>query len=124
MSKTQPESLGAVDHHAIEVTRDDFATAILVSPLPVLVDFWGPRCIPCMELLPVVEQLAETYQGRLRVAKVNVAQNRRLCIERRVQLLPTFLFFRNGDEVMRLAEETTAEQLRDAVSTFLEGSSE
>jgi thioredoxin 1 len=123
MSMTQPEARGAVDQHAIEVTRDNYVATVLASPLPVLVDFWGPRCIPCMELLPVVEQLAATYQGRLRVAKVNVTQNRRLCIERQVQLLPTFLFIRNGEEVLRFGEDTTAEQLREAVSNFVEGSS-
>ncbi len=69
---------------------------------PVLVDLWGPRCGPCLKLMPWVESLAEKTAGTLKVVKVNSAENPRLCIDLRVLGLPTFLVYRDGREVERL----------------------
>lgn len=104
----------------VEVTRDNYASEILGSPGVVLVDFWGPRCIPCMELMPTVEELARTYGPRLKVATVNVTQARRLCIEQRVMTVPAFLFYKDGKEMLRLGPEVNADDLKDKVHSFLE----
>lgn len=104
-----------------DVSRENFAATVLSSAVPVLVEFWGPRCIPCMQLAPIIDELAELYHPELKVVKVDVTKNRRLCAERRVFTLPAFLFFQNGTEVMRIGPETTADHLRETVRTFLGG---
>ena len=62
----------------IEVTQESFETEVHQSTLPVLVDFWGPRCVPCLGLMPVVEELAARHAGKVKFCKVNCAENRRL----------------------------------------------
>jgi thioredoxin len=96
-----------------EVTRDTFADEVLQSDRPVLVDFWGPECGPCLKLMPAVEELARELEGQLKVVKVEAPKNRRLCIDLRVMALPTFLVFAAGAEVKRLAGEVNRQQLFD-----------
>jgi len=104
----------------IELNRDNFETEVLQSREPVLVDFWGPQCRPCLALMPVVEELEQGYAGRLKVAKVNAVQNRMLCAKLRVMSLPTFLIYKNGVEINRLiGEQITKDALIEAVNAAL-----
>jgi thioredoxin 1 len=86
------------------VSHETYSAEVLEasSIQPVLVDFWGPRCGPCLKMEPWVAQLAERTAGRLKVVKLNSAENRRLCVELRVMGLPTFILYRDGQEVERL----------------------
>ena len=95
------------------VNKENFEQEVLQASGPVVVDWWSPKCDPCMELLPEVERLAEAYGDRVKFCKVNVLENRRLAISQRVLGLPTFLFFRNGEKVAELAgpEACTAEAI-------------
>lgn len=95
----------------VEVTRETFAPEVLEERVPVLVDFWGPACRPCLALMPVVEKIAASHAGSLKVVKVNAAQNRRLCVDLKVLTLPTFLVFKGGQEVARLTGEVTPAEL-------------
>lgn len=103
----------------IEVTTETFETEVNQSVQPVLVDFWGPRCVPCLALMPLVEEIAAEHQGRLKVVKVNAQENRRLCIELRVLGLPAFLFYQRGQEIARLTREVTASALSGWVTDQL-----
>lgn len=87
----------------IEVNKENFEAEVLQAELPVIVDFWGPSCQPCLELMPDVEALSEAYDGQVKIVKLNSAQNRRLCINHRVMGLPAFLVFKNGEEVKRIS---------------------
>ncbi|MCL4458880.1 MAG: thioredoxin family protein [Chloroflexi bacterium] len=106
----------------LEVTRERFASEVLDQVGPVLVDFWGPRCVPCLALLPAVEDIAERYAGKLKVVKVNAAENRRLCIDQKVFSLPTLLFYGGGKEIKRLAGEVSAEDLLEMVRELVNNS--
>jgi len=106
---------------AVEVTKDSFETEVLAEEKPVLLDFWGPACKPCLGLMPTVERIAEKYDGKLKVAKVNAAQNRRLCINLKVMSLPTFLVFSGGEEVDRLSGEVTAEDVEKLAARWADG---
>ena len=88
---------------AIEVVADTFEKEVLQSDIPVLVDFWGPQCAPCLALMPQVEKLGTTYEGKLKISKVDASKNRRLCLNLKVLGLPTFLFYKKGQEVNRLS---------------------
>lgn len=97
-----------------EVSKDTFEEEIIKSGRPVVVDFWGPRCVPCLALMPNVEALSEKYAGKLKIAKVEAPKNRRLCIELKVLALPTFLFYKDGKEVGRLSGNTLSIEMIEA----------
>src|SRR5262245_33547427 len=89
----------------LEVSRDTYQDEVVEASRtqPVLVDFWGPRCGPCIAMMPWVERLAETLAPSVKVVKLNSAGNRRLCVDLQVMGLPTFLLYRDGQEVRRLS---------------------
>jgi thioredoxin 1 len=91
------------DVMAIEVNADTFEKEVIESELPVLIDFWGPQCAPCLALMPHVERLAEKYGSKLKISKIDSSKNRRLCLNLKVFGLPTFLLYKNGKEVDRLS---------------------
>ncbi|BCV23806.1 MAG TPA: thioredoxin [Firmicutes bacterium] len=96
-----------------ELTRETYEEEVKGAELPVLVDFWGPRCAPCLALLPEVEKLAQEYSGRVKFCKVNCNQNRRLVVELKVMALPTFLFYKGGEVVAQLSgPEATKENIK------------
>lgn len=106
---------------AIDLNRDNYEAETLKSEIPVLVDFWGPQCKPCLALMPGVEALEKTYSGRLKVAKVNATQNRMLCARLRVMGLPTFILYKKEAESKRLTgEEIKLDDIKMAIETILE----
>ncbi|MCL2122459.1 MAG: thioredoxin domain-containing protein [Desulfovibrionaceae bacterium] len=98
----------------LEITKDSFAAEVEQSPIPVVIDFWGPQCGPCLALMPEVEQLAQSYTGRIKFCKVNVAAgNRRLCIELKVMSVPAVLFYKDGECKARLVgDEVTIDNIK------------
>ena len=86
----------------IEVNADTFEKEVVQSETPVLVDFWGPQCAPCLALMPQVERLEEKFDGKIKISKIDASKNRRLCLNLKVLGLPTFLLYKNGREVDRL----------------------
>lgn len=87
----------------VEVDKESFEQEVLQHPGPVAVDWWSPKCEPCMELLPEVVRLATKYGDNIKFCKVDVLANRRLAISHRVLGLPTFLFYKDGTKVGELA---------------------
>ena len=88
---------------AIEVNADTFEQEVVRSEVPILVDFWGPQCAPCLALMPHVEGLMEKYGSRLKISQIDSSKNRRLCLNLKVFGLPTFLLYKDGKEVDRLS---------------------
>ena len=80
----------------LKLTRSNFEEEVLRSELPVLVDFWAVWCGPCRMLAPTVEELARTYEGRVKVGKVNVDEEEELAVRYRIASIPTLMLFRNG----------------------------
>jgi len=94
---------------ALDLNRDNYESEVLQSKEPVMVDFWGPQCRPCLALMPAVDRLEKEYTGKVKVAKVNAAENRMLCAKLRVLGLPTYLFYKDGTEINRLSGEHITE---------------
>jgi thioredoxin 1 len=104
----------------IEVGKANFETEVLKADKPVVVDFWGPSCQPCLKLMPDVEALADTYSEQVKVVKLNSVENRRVCINHRVMGLPSFLLFKNGEEVKRISGgELTKEDIENLIKENL-----
>jgi len=74
----------------------DFDAAVLQSDTPVLVDFWAEWCGPCKMIAPVLDELAETYDGKLKVVKLNVDENRASAMKYHVRSIPMLLLFKDG----------------------------
>lgn len=86
----------------VEVTDSRFDAQVLASPLPVLLDVWAPWCVPCRGLEPVIEELAASLSGRVRVAKLNVDRSPASAARLRIQGVPTVIVFKDGHEVTRM----------------------
>lgn len=77
----------------------DFDEKILKSEMPALVDFWAAWCGPCRQVGPVIEELAQEYAGRIKVAKLNVEENKETPTRYGVRGIPTLMLFKNGQVV-------------------------
>ena len=101
----------------IEANKDNFDEEVLRADKPVVVDFWGPNCQPCLKLMPEIQQLAGICQDKIKFVKVNAAENRRLCINLRVIGLPSFLVFKNGREVARISgQDLTIQDIKNMIA--------
>jgi thioredoxin 1 len=80
----------------VTLTQENFAKEVLQSATPVLVDFWGEWCPPCRAIAPILDELAEEYDGRVKIGKVNTEEQPSLAAEYGVKAIPTLLFFQQG----------------------------
>ena len=103
----------------VEATPDTFVD--LTREGSVLVDFWGPRCVPCIQMMPTVEKLEADSGGAVTVVKVNASENREVCRELRVFGLPTYVLMRDGEEVERLSGDVSKDDIERAFETLGNG---
>jgi len=107
--------------NVLDVTDDNFEQEVLKSETPVLVDFWAPWCGPCKMVAPTVDAIANDYQGRARVVKVNTDVSRKAAMNYRIEGIPTLLVFKNGQPVERLVGVQPKDKLTAALDKHLNG---
>jgi thioredoxin 1 len=87
---------------AMSVTADNFEEEVVKSELPVLVDFWAERCIPCKQMSPVIDQIADEMDSKIKVYKCDCATNPSIASRYRIISIPTFILFKYGEVVERM----------------------
>ncbi|MCE5285872.1 MAG: thioredoxin [Pelosinus sp.] len=98
---------------------DEFTSAVIDAAQPVLVDFWAPWCGPCKMVGPEVQAVAEAYEGKAGVAKVNVDEQQNIASEYNVMSIPTMIIFKDGKEVNRLVGYRPQKDLTAALDKVL-----
>ena len=102
----------------IHVSEGTFDAEVLKSSQPALVDFWAPWCGPCRAIAPILDELADEYKGKVKVAKINVDENRKLAGDHGIQSIPTMLLFKDGkvvDKLIGLVPKDRLKALMDKV---------
>ena len=82
-----------------QVTDKDFDAEIIHSDMPVMIDFWAEWCEPCKAMMPVIEELAKKYQGKIRIVRMNVAENPKMPARFFIRSIPTLMLFKGGEVV-------------------------
>lgn len=85
-----------------EITDGNFQDEVLDADLPVVIDFWAPWCGPCRAIAPLIEQLAERYDGKVKVGKLNVDDNPEVAQKYRITGIPSLIAFKGGEVIDQL----------------------
>lgn len=103
----------------ITVTKQNYNTEIVNSDLPVLLDYWAPWCAPCQMTSPIVDAIAEEYEGKIKVGKINIDEQGELASEAAVVSIPTLLIVKNGKVVERTVGAKSMDELEDMIEKYI-----
>ena len=106
-------------NHTVEITDSNFETEVEKAEVPVLVDFWAAWCGPCLALAPTVEQIAEEYEGKIKVGKLDVDAHGALSARFSIRGIPTLLLFKDGQVKEQLVGAVPKATIVSAISKHL-----
>ena len=99
-----------------ELTEDNFTSKVLEADKPVLIDFWAPWCGPCHMIEPIIENLADRYDGKITVGRVNLDEHPTLAAEYGIRSIPAIFIFNNG----QVAERAVGVQPEDSLAAMID----
>ena len=103
----------------LEFTDANFDEEVAQSDQPVVVDFWADWCMPCRMIAPIIEELAEEYQGKAKVGKVDTDANRETALKFQINAIPTVMLFKGGEVVKKFVGMTNKQDIAEAIDESL-----
>lgn len=101
------------------ITMDNFEKEVLKSEIPVMIDFYADWCGPCKMMAPLVEELAEEYQDKVKICKCNTEENMELVQKYKIMSIPTFMFFKNGEKTDLMRGVTSREEMKKKLDSLI-----
>jgi thioredoxin 1 len=103
----------------ITITAANFEGEVLKSSVPVLLDFWAVWCNPCRMIAPFIEQIADEYDGKMKVGKINVDEENELAAKHNVAAIPTLAIYKNGELAIIQSGALPKNQIESLVNKYL-----
>lgn len=103
----------------IHLTDANFTEEIKNSDVPVVVDFWAAWCGPCRMIAPIIDELASEYDGKAKIAKVDVDNNQQVAMQYGIRSIPTILMFKGGEQVETIVGAVPKEQIQNKLNALM-----
>jgi thioredoxin 1 len=103
----------------LHLTKANFEKEVLSSSIPVVVDFWAEWCPPCRMIAPLLDQLADEYNGKVKFSKVNVDEEPDLATQYNVMNIPTLIFFKDGIPQDKIVGAVPKQRIKDVIDSLL-----
>jgi len=104
----------------IAIDDTNFDQIVLQAEIPVLVDFWAPWCRPCLMVAPILDELAEEYNGKVSIARIDIDQNPKTAAKYNIMSIPTMLIFKKGEPVSQIVGFRPKPELKRSLDAILD----
>ncbi len=103
----------------LELNNDNFDAEVIQSDVPVMVDFWATWCGPCRMIAPIVEELVGEYEGKMKIAKLDVDSNQDVAMKFKIMSIPNVLFFKGGEVVDQIIGAVPKKQFTEKIDKLV-----
>lgn len=103
----------------LELNDENFEKEVLQNEQPVLVDFWSPGCGACLIMVPIIEEMAKKFKGRVKIGKLNIAENLETAKVYKIPGVPTFIIFKNGKPIEKAVGLRPEQILIDKLNSLI-----